>query len=220
MQSKIILPLDNIPWDRAKEILKKTKGLVWGYKIRRSVLEKGLQVVKEIKEYGNVMLDFKLFDIPSAMTESLDEHLKAGADITTVHCTSCYDPASFGLTGDKIAGVTILTSMQPDDYKRYYRGEDIPGMVEIMAKDASSYYDYLVCSPMELNKINRINIKKICPGIRPVWYQEKDDQHRTSTPYEAIARGAHLLVIGRPLLNASSIEFAIKNTNEEIWKAL
>jgi len=68
MNSKIILPLDNVAWENALDIMQKTKGMVWGYKIRRSVIERGLNVIKEIKKFGNVMLDFKLFDIPSAMT--------------------------------------------------------------------------------------------------------------------------------------------------------
>ena len=70
MKSRIILPLDHTPYDRAIEIMKKTSGLVWGYKLRRSILEEGLGVIGEVKKYGHVMLDFKLYDIPSAMTES------------------------------------------------------------------------------------------------------------------------------------------------------
>ena len=220
MDSKIILALDNIPWERAYEIIKETRGLVWGYKVRRSVLDQGLQVVNEIKKFGNVMLDFKLFDIPSAMTESLKEHIEAGADITTIHCTSCYDPESEGMAKDHIAGVTILTSMKKSGFDRYYRRGSISDMVELMAQDAANHYEYLVCSAQDLKQINYLSIKKICPGIRPVWYKEKDDQEWLATPSEAISNGAHLLVIGRPLLNADNIVNALKRTNEEIWEAL
>ena len=47
-------------------------------------------------------------------------------------------------------------------------------------------------------------------------YQAQDDQKRTATPSEAIRDGAHLLVIGRPLLNADNMVEAIVRTNEEI----
>jgi orotidine-5'-phosphate decarboxylase len=218
MDSKIILPLDNVPWEEAGKIMQQTRGLVWGYKIRRSILERGLGVIEEIKAFGNVMLDFKLYDIPSAMTESLRMHIDAGADITTVHCTSGYDPVAEGLRGDNIAGVTILTSMSENDFSRYYRGDDIPGMVAHMARAAVSRYRYLVCSPRELERIRHLAIEKICPGIRPRWYLQEDDQTRTATPAGAVKNGADLLVIGRPILQSDDIVAAVRKTNSEIRK--
>jgi len=220
MDSRIILPLDHVQWDQARDIMRRTEGLVWGYKIRRSVLDRGLTVIPDIKRHGRVMLDFKLYDIPSAMTESLTLHLTADADITTVHCTSGYDPAAHGLTKDHIAGVTILTSMGREDFKRYYRGESPQQMVAQMAAEAVSRYAYLVCSATDLESIQALDIKKICPGIRPSWYQEDDDQHRTGTPAAAIRQGADLLVIGRPLLGADDIVGALERTNAEIAQTL
>jgi orotidine-5'-phosphate decarboxylase len=216
MDSKIILPLDNVPWEEAGNIMQQTSGLVWGYKIRRSILEHGLGVIEQIKAFGKVMLDFKLYDIPSAMTESLRMHIDAGADITTVHCTSGYDPAAEGLSGENIAGVTVLTSMSENDFSRYYRGDDIPSMVAQMALAAASRYSYVVCSPQELERVRHLAIKKICPGIRPRWYLHKDDQTRTATPAGAVKNGADLLVIGRPILGSDDIVAAVRKTNAEI----
>lgn len=220
MENRIILPLDHIAWDRAHAIMRRTEGLVWGYKIRRSVLENGLKIVAEIKHYGRVMLDFKLFDIPSAMTESLKLHMASGVDITTVHCTSGYEPEAHGLARERIAGVTILTSMDQREFGRYYKGRTLRQMVEKMASDAVSRYAYLVCSAADLARIRRLNLKKICPGIRPGWYRQADDQERTATPAEAIKNGADLLVIGRPLLAADDIAAAVRRTNDEIAAAL
>jgi orotidine-5'-phosphate decarboxylase len=73
-----------------------------------------------------------------------------------------------------------------------------------------------VCSPLELSQIRSVAIKKICPGVRPAWYQGQDDQHRAATPAEAIANGADFLVIGRPLLNAKDMVATIRQTNAEI----
>ena len=220
MDSKIILPLDNVAWDQAQDIIFKTKGLVWGYKVRRSILEHGLKILTEIRGYGRAMLDFKLYDIPSAMTESLSLHIAAGANITTVHCTSGYDPVKNGLQGDGIAGVTILTSMDKEEFNRYYKGRNLAQMVEQMATDAASRYEYLVCSAVDLPRIRQLNIKKICPGIRPLWYRKTDDQERIATPEQAVKNGADLLVIGRPILEATDMITAIQRTNEEIFQAL
>ena len=220
MDSKIILPLDNVAWDQAKDIMLKTKGLVWGYKVRRSILDHGLKILTEIRSYGRAMLDFKLYDIPSAMTESLSLHIAAGANITTVHCTSGYDPVKNGLQGQGIAGVTILTSMDDKEFNRYYRGGNLVQMVEQMATDATSRYEYLVCSAIDLPRIRHLNIKRICPGIRPLWYRKTDDQERIATPGQAVKNGADLLVIGRPILEATDMTTAIQRTNEEISQAL
>ena len=220
MDSRIILPLDHVGWDKARDIMVKTKGLVWGYKIRRSILECGLKVLNEIRSYGKVMLDFKLYDIPSAMSESLSLHIDAGADITTIHCSAGYDPLKHGLPKDHIAGVTILTSMGKKEFNRYYKGGSVVEMVERMALDATARYEYLVCSAVDLHRIRRLAIKKICPGIRPQWYLNTDDQERTATPAQAVRNGADLLVIGRPILGADNIAGAVQRTNEEVFMAL
>jgi orotidine-5'-phosphate decarboxylase len=219
MQSRIILPLDHIPWEDAQKIMRMTTGRVWGYKIRRSVLERGLGVLSEIKPFGKVMLDFKIYDIPSAMTESIQMHLAAGADITTVHCSSGYDPLQHKVDGARLAGVTLLTSMDSGDFNRYYRGNTLLEVVERMAADAEPRYGYLVCSAVDLEQVGRLAIRKICPGIRPRWYLGTDDQRRTATPAEAILRGADLLVIGRPLLEADDLRDALDRTNVEIEEA-
>jgi len=218
--SRIILPLDHAPWPRAREVMELTSGRVWGYKIRRTVLEQGLDVVKKIKAFGRVMLDFKLYDIPSAMTESLTMHLEAGADITTVHCSSGYDPAAGGIAKRCIAGVTVLTSMGRTEVRRYYRADDPAELVVRMAADAVDRYGFLVCSARDLAAIRNLPISKICPGIRPRWHVAADDQTRIATPAEAVALGADLLVIGRPILEASDISAAVDRTNAEIEAAL
>lgn len=220
MNSRIILPLDHVPWNDARRIMQRSRGLVWGYKLRRSILEHGLGAVAEVKAYGNVMLDFKLYDIPSAMTESLVMHIEAGADITTVHCTAGYDPAAAGISADHIAGVTILTSMTAADFNRYYGGQSISETVAQMARQAQGRYAYLVCSPRELRPIASVQVKKICPGVRPTWYAAGDDQIRVATPAEAIDGGAELLVIGRPILKAADMAAAIERTNAEIEAAI
>lgn len=230
--NRIILPLDNKTCDESLEIMKNTTGKVWGYKLRRQIFEKGLDFVKTAREFGNVMIDFKFYDIPTAMKEAIE--LCKLANIITVHCTAKFRPKDFkGIDSTKLAGVTILTSMKDQDFCETY---NIPlhmtkgksGMYELVDEVIQSKvyefayfasindYGYTVCSPKELFGIRELGIKKICPGIRPSWYQVKDDQQRTMTPKEARQEGANLLVIGRPLLSADDIVKAIELTNEEI----
>jgi len=108
-----------------------------------------------------------------------------------------------------------------DCYKIY--GNTICMVVPNLARIAEEYhYGYLVCSAKDLWLLRDYYFDKfkfqkiICPGIRPEWYQKKDDQKRVMTPSEAIKAGADLLVIGRPILNHTDPVGAIMMTNEEI----
>lgn len=220
MKNRIILPLDNMDIDIAFKIMRETKGMVWGYKVRKIIIDEGISVIRDLKQYGNIMVDFKLYDIPSAITESLQTHFRDGADISTIHCSSDYIPDD-NVSNLRIAGVTILTSMTGESFNKYYRGPEILHTVIEMAKNAAEHdYGYLVCSPLELEFLNNIKIIKICPGIRPVWYDKSDDQDRVSTPSYAIKNGAGLLVIGRPILSALDRQKAIVQTNNEINETL
>lgn len=77
---------------------------------------------------------------------------------------------------------------------------------------------YVVTSPLEVKFIKAIfpNLKVITPGVRPLWYDVKDDQSRTLTPKEAIAEGSDLLVIGRPITSHSNPLKATRKILEEI----
>jgi len=214
MNNRIILPLDNKPWLESLEIMRQTQGKVWGYKIRRQIFEKGIDFLYIAKAFGNIMIDFKFYDIPSAMKEAIQ--FFELADIITVHCNALFDPYNnCQYISNKLAGVTILTSMSQDDVNTIYN-ESLRHQINLFISFAEHHdYGYIVCSAKDLELTNS-GIKKICPGIRPLWYQKKDDQQRTMTPAEAIRAGADLLVIGRPLLKADSITKAIDETNKEI----
>jgi orotidine 5'-phosphate decarboxylase subfamily 1 len=72
----------------------------------------------------------------------------------------------------------------------------------------------VICSPLEASYVKTFfpSLKIITPGVRPIWYKEKDDQSRTLTPKEAIQKGADYLVIGRPITKSANPQEAIKKT--------
>ena len=91
-KKQIIVSLDHINLKESLAYVKKVSSLIWGVKIRGLVLKHSLKIVEEFKQYTNVMLDFKLYDINSAMDESIRMHIDAGVDLTTIHCTSLFIP--------------------------------------------------------------------------------------------------------------------------------
>jgi orotidine-5'-phosphate decarboxylase len=55
------------------------------------------------------------------------------------------------------------------------------------------------------------------PGIRPLWDNVgKDDQHRVTTPAQAVRNGSDYIVIGRPIRDAEKPELAARRVAEEI----
>jgi orotidine-5'-phosphate decarboxylase len=51
--------------------------------------------------------------------------------------------------------------------------------------------------------------------VRPAW-AAADDQRRVATPAEAVAAGADILVVGRPITGASSPRRAARRVLDEL----
>ena len=119
----------------------------------------------------------------------------------------------------KILGVSILTSLDSKQTKKYYFNNNIENIVENFAEEAiKNNLDGVVCSPKEIKIIKKKTLDKILiitPGIRPTKYKE-DDQKRTMTPEEAIDMGADFLVIGRPITQSDSPLESLKTINAKI----
>ena len=63
----------------------------------------------------------------------------------------------------------------------------------------------IVCSPQEVAAIRAVvsdDVHLITPGVRPAG-SDAGDQKRIATPQQAIADGADLVVIGRPITGAA-----------------
>jgi orotidine-5'-phosphate decarboxylase len=76
----------------------------------------------------------------------------------------------------------------------------------------------VVASPQEitmLRKAIRGTFTILTPGVRPVW-AGKDDQKRVMTPGEAVASGADLIVVGRPVLQAADRRAAVEKIVQEL----
>ena len=230
---KIIIPLDGFENERELmgfvEKIQKAEilagdHLIWGFKVNDALVEYGTSIIRRIKYEGfNVFADPKLYDIPNTMYNSLEKLINAGADIVSLHCSAMYTPLDE--TAPKVAGITILTSMS-ESICEVIHGKSAEASIERMVNKFAIFarechYGYLVCSATDLSFIpNMYKTKIITPGIRPVWYQDIDDQKRVMTPAEAIEAGADLLVIGRPILQARCKIDAIKRTNDEIADVL
>lgn len=159
-----------------------------------------------------VFVDAKLHDIPSQVAAAAERIGKHGARWVTAHASgggdmleAAVEGLARGAAGSEagVLGVSVLTSLAKSDLERVGIQRTPGQLVGKMAKVADEAgCEGLVCSPLELNVVAQAApaLKRVTPGIRLT--DLGDDQARTATPREAIARGATMLVIGRPITQA------------------
>lgn len=218
----IIVALDGMTKEEALSLSKKLKGKVWGFKVNDLLAEHGVKIIYELKEYGGVFADPKLYDIPNTMVNSVRKLVASGADIITVHGSAgreALKAVSQEKKGSLICAVTALTSFSDQVLSEIY-SVDAKTLVQKIAHIAVEVgIPGIICSPEELTLVKgstfTSQLSCVVPGVRPVG-SSKDDQSRTATPEETMKRGAQFLVIGRPITQAHDPVRA----SEEIFESL
>ncbi|MER6001784.1 orotidine-5'-phosphate decarboxylase [Nonomuraea angiospora] len=153
-----------------------------------------------------VFLDLKLHDIPNTVAGASRAVSRLRPAILTVHAAG--GPAMIRAAVEaadpqtQIAAVTILTSLSEADLARIgLEGPADDAVRRLAALSVESGAKGLVCSPNEVSAVRAEvgeGITLITPGVRPAG-ADTQDQARVATPEQALADGADLLVIGRPI---------------------
>jgi len=171
----------------------------------------GPEVVRVVRGGTDIglFLDLKLHDIPATVAGAAKSVARLSPDYLTVHASGGRDMVRAAVEAApdvRIAGVTVLTSMGEATLREI--GLDGPAAdavrrLALLAVEAGARA--LVCSPQEVAAVRAEvgpDVTLITPGVRPIG-ASADDQARVATPREAIAAGADLVVIGRPITGAS-----------------
>jgi orotidine-5'-phosphate decarboxylase len=170
----------------------------------------GDAVVKAREASGgrDVFLDLKLHDIPNTVAGAARAVAGLAPAYLTVHASGGPDmvrAAVDALPETRVVGVTVLTSLSEADLARLGMtgtARDVVRRLAVLAVDAGARA--LVCSPLEVADVRRevgAGVTLITPGVRPAG-SGAGDQARVATPEQALADGADLLVVGRPLTGA------------------
>jgi len=123
---------------------------------------------------------------------------------------------------ERLIAVTLLTSLDARalaDLPIAGHPEGIARRLAILAKACG--LEGVVCSATDLPAIREAcgsDFLTVVPGIRPAG-ADLGDQKRVATPASALAAGADLLVIGRPVTAAPDPEAALAAVLEEIGAA-
>ena len=106
------------------------------------------------------------------------------------------------------ARAVVLTSLDDESLESIgMAGPALDAAVRLAVLAIRAGAGAIVCSPREVAAIRasvRSDIVLITPGVRPAG-AFADDQRRTATPEQALADGADLLVIGRPITGAADV---------------
>jgi len=167
-----------------------------------------VQRARDVAPGCRIFLDLKLHDIPATVAGAARAVASLAPDFLTVHAgggPAMVDAAVSALPDTRITAVTILTSLDEADLANIGivgPAEHAAVRLAHLAVDAGARA--IVCSPLEVRAIRAAvgpEVSVITPGVRPAGGPTQD-QVRGTTPDQALAWGADLLVIGRPITGA------------------
>ena len=220
---KIIVALDGSNLIKIKKIVNDLKTEVHSFKIGYEFFfNHGISGYNQIKKISpKIFLDLKLHDIPNTVQKGILAIEKLKPLLTTIHISGGGEMIKASLINKKktkILGVSILTSLNSQQTKKFYNEKNIEILIKKFSMEAKKQkLDGIVCSPKEIKIAREVLGKEfliVTPGIR---YQELkgvgDDQKRTLTPSKAISMGADLLVIGRPITLSKNPLKTLKDIN-------
>ena len=209
---RLIVALDFTSAAPALRIARRLRGIVRTVKIGSALFTAcGPEVIRRIRALGfQVMLDLKFHDIPSTVKLSCRAAVHQRVSLLTVHAVgerAMLEAAARGVREEaarlrvprpKVVAVTVLTSVSAD-------GASVRRQVLRLAGLAlRAGCDGVVASAQEapaLRKRFARKLRLVCPGIRPA-SARREDQRRVCTPANALAAGADMLVVGRPITAA------------------
>jgi len=214
-RERLIVALDFPSADAAMGLVERLQGCCRWFKVGMELYyATGNRVIEGLRERGyDVFLDLKLHDIPNTVAGAVRSVTGEGASLLTIHAGGgermmrAAAEAANAPGAPKLLAVTVLTSMDEEDLHAVGVAGDPAAQVLRLARLAQAAgIDGLVCSAEEVEAVRAAmgpQARLVVPGIRPTGVGGGDDQRRVASAAEAIARGATMLVVGRPITQAA-----------------
>ena len=232
-KDRLVFPLDAPDWPTARPLVECLKDQVGFFKIGLELfISEGPGAVRELKALINgaagIFLDLKLHDIPATVGRAMSVVSRLQVDLVTIHVeggTAMIEAAKAAAGQTRVLGVTVLTSLDLTEETGLSAKYTNPlNLVLLRAERAiKAGCDGLVCSGAEAAVVREAVGPRpliITPGIRPAWsLVNGDDQKRVVTPAKAMAAGADLLVVGRPITAADDPAAAARAILDELQGA-
>jgi orotidine-5'-phosphate decarboxylase len=231
-KERLILSLDFEEKDSALHLLENLKDELVYCKVGLQLFTKyGIALLHEIKKMGfRIFLDLKFHDIPNTVASAIKSLDSIEVDLLNIHATCGYDGLKLAKEtlhnlhpASKLIAVTVLTSLNDDALQQMGIPVKSEALVLQLCKvSQSAGLDGVVCSAQEVQNIKNTlgkDFLAVCPGIRRAT-DDVNDQKRIVTPSQAIKNGADWIVVGRPIIKASSPSTEAKLIINEIEKGM
>jgi len=234
LSNPVFVAIDTTDLDAAKALAARLHGAIGGIKLGLEFFgAHGAKGVAEVTAGSGLplFLDLKFHDIPNTVAGALRAVAPLRPAITNVHAqggaqmmkaaaeANAEAAAKLGFARPLLIAVTVLTSLDAAGLNEAgVPGEVLDHVRRLAALARRCGLDGVVCSPKEtavLRQDNGPDFRLVTPGIRPAW-AGADDQKRITTPAQAMADGADVLVIGRPITAAPDPAAAARRVLEEL----
>ena len=215
--SPVFVAIDTPDLERAAALARAVKDHAGGVKLGLEFFSaQGPEGVRRIAEFGlPLFLDLKLHDIPNTVAKAVEALAPLKPAILTVHANggrAMLEAAKAAAPeGMRVVAVTVLTSLDERDLAAAGVAGPPEAQVERLAALArASGVPGIVCSGAEVERARAQwpDGFFVVPGVRPAG-ADAGDQKRVVTPARALAAGASVLVIGRPITAAADPARAI-----------
>ena len=216
-----IIALDVSSLEEIKDLLSKVDKDLFRLKVGKQLFtSQGPKAVDKLRSLGfDIFLDLKLHDIPNTVSKSLSNICNLGVWMSNIHLLGgqeMIEAASStvkGLNSEMIlVGVTILTSLNQSNLIELGFNSSAEEIAINLAKlGKQNGIDGVVCSIEDISGIKASlggDFLSVTPGVRML--QDKDDQKRAGSIYDAIQFGTDFVVVGREITQAKNPEGVLK----------
>jgi orotidine-5'-phosphate decarboxylase len=213
--TELFVALDFDSAEKAVRMANELAPLVDGFKVGLELLlGPGPATIAAIRQLGKpVFADAKLHDIPNTVSGAARQLGRLGARYVTAHASggpamlaAAVEGLSDGASGHPagILGITVLTSLDEAGLKSLGVTGTLGEQVARLSKVAAgSGCEGVVCATKQLGVVTQVapDLLRVAPGIRNE--VSGDDQVQVGAAEEALARGADIIVVGRPITKAA-----------------
>ena len=211
-RDRLVVALDVPTPQEAAALVERLAGLAGMFKVGSQLFTAGgPELVRGLVARGEkVFLDLKYHDIPNTVAGAVSAACRLGVSLVDVHSLGgkAMMEAAVGAMpamGTRLLAITVLTSHDAPSLAELGLPADLDQAVRRLALLAhAAEVDGVVASPHEVPLIREAcgrDFLVVTPGIRPAGARA-GDQARAATPAAALAAGADLLVVGRPIIEA------------------
>ena len=216
-----IIALDVNSLEEIKDLISVVDKDLFRLKVGKQLFtSQGPKVVDKLRSLGfDIFLDLKLHDIPNTVSKSLTNICNLGVWMSNIHLLGGQEMIMAASSTVKrlnsemiLVGVTILTSLNENNLSELGFNSSAEEIAINLAKlGKQNGIDGVVCSIEDISGIKASlggDFLSVTPGVRML--QDKDDQKRAGSIYDAIQFGTDFVVVGREITQAKNPEGVLK----------